>query len=294
MNIIRYFPSAQFGFIVGAILFSGGLVVAAYEITRPDDALSVSQLVVSTDENENWLESLRQVQAQNSDYAAPQAPDENTVGALLEAAQTSNLTDSIGRSLVVTLGEAKAQGLGADAPTQDKLIAEAASQIEKERGAQAYTLQSLTRVDTTAETQKAYGNAVITTLLAHPKASYPGTIMLIGYAADYRDEKKLAQLSEVQAAYEDLSNQLKNIPVPETIAPLHLQIVNNFAQISELYTDMRLILQDPLRGLAGLQLYESLVGETNRVFTNIAQQLSSNGILFNTNEPGSAWNTLVP
>lgn len=294
MNIIRYFPSAQFAFIVGAILFSGGLVVAAYEITRPDDALSVSQLVVSTDENENWLESLRQVQAENSDYAAPEAPDENTVGTLLEAAKTSNLTDSIGRSLVVTLGEAKAQGLGADAPTQDKLIAEAASQIEKERGAQAYTLKSLTRVETTAETQKAYGNAVISTLLAHPKASYPGTIVLIGYAADYRDEKKLAQLSEVQAAYKDLSNQLKNIPVPETVAPLHLQVVNNFARISELYTDMRLILQDPLRGLAGLQLYESLVGETNRVFTNIAQQLSSNGILFNTNEPGSAWSTLVP
>jgi hypothetical protein len=63
--------------------------------------------------------------------------------------------------------------------------------------------------------------------------------------------------------------------------------------MTAVFGDMQLIFEDPLRGLAGLQLFQALNDETTRVFISIAQQLSQNGILFNKDEPGSAWGSLL-
>jgi hypothetical protein len=56
---------------------------------------------------------------------------------------------------------------------------------------------------------------------------------------------------------------------------------------------MQTTLSDPLRGLVGLQTYESKLDELARVFTNIAQNLNKDGILFNKSEPGSIWQSFL-
>ncbi len=296
MSIVRYLPSTQFALIVFSILLSGGLVLAAEHFTNPEARAGSgpSQLVVGTQNNADWLQTLREIQAENSAYSLPAPPDESAVQTLLNAAKTKNLTETVGRTLLVNLSDAKAQGLGDDIPTQNKLIANAAAQIEIERGATIYTSGDLSAVENTGENVHAYGNDVMALLAAHPKASYYDTLLAIGYAADYQDPKKLESLSVTGEAYADLALALSKVAVPQTLAPLHLQVVNDFARIASLYPDMQAMIEDPLRGLGALQLYESLIQETARVFTNIAQQLSKNGILFNTSEPGSAWNSLFP
>jgi hypothetical protein len=59
------------------------------------------------------------------------------------------------------------------------------------------------------------------------------------------------------------------------------------------YADLQAIFADPLRGLAGFQLYQALNDETSRLFINIAQEFNQNGILFNKDEAGYAWPMLL-
>jgi hypothetical protein len=134
----------------------------------------------------------------------------------------------------------------------------------------------------------------MSTLIAYPGASYYQTLLAIGYATDNNDGSKLDALKPIAEAYKGLAQALAALPVPQTLAPLHLQILNNIARMAQTYDDMQMLIADPLRGLSGLQLYQSLMDETTRVFTNIAQQLQSNGILFDTSEPGNTWSSLLP
>ena len=86
---------------------------------------------------------------------------------------------------------------------------------------------------------------------------------------------------------------LSRVAVPETLAPLHLQAVNAVGLVAASFGDMRAVLQDPLRGLGGMQRYQLKLGEVGRVFTAIAGIFSKNGILFNKDEPGQAWNVFL-
>ena len=56
---------------------------------------------------------------------------------------------------------------------------------------------------------------------------------------------------------------------------------------------MEAVLDDPIRGLTGLQKYKTMGDEAGRVFINIAQALNKSGILFSKDEPGALWTKLV-
>lgn len=130
-------------------------------------------------------------------------------------------------------------------------------------------------------------------LLNHPTASARNTLIAIGQATDNNDPSYLASFKDMGKEYKAISSDLAKITVPQTLAPVHLQIVNNYSQIADTYPSMQAVIDDPLRGLAALQLYQSLTQETARLLTSIAEQFSKNGILFNKDEPGNTWSLLV-
>lgn len=289
-------PSAKFAVMVGALALSGGLVVAAQYVTRP--AEDAAQLAGSGDTDQavqaaSWQAALQDVEAQ-SGIKAPEAPSADTVGSLLTAAQSTNLTTQVGRTLLINLSNANSQGLGSDIPTQDQLIAQAAAQISAEAGAVAYSSADITAIDKTPATLRAYGNAVMVVLAAHPQASAQNTYLAVGTAGDSQSPAALAQLKAISAAYRAIADDLIHTPVPKTLSPLHLQLANDFATLSATYPDMATMLEDPLRGLSGVQRYAALLGEAQRVLTNIAQQLSKDGILFSKDEPGISWSAFLP
>ena len=294
MSIREYLPSAQFTFILGAVALSAGLVFAADYITGRDAREVPGGVAVSTGSQtqDNWLQTLHDIQAQ-SGTSLPPSPNPEIVSNLLGAAQSENLTNTIGRSIFIKLSDAKAQGLGDDIPTQDTLIADALSQVSQNRGAGVYTVADLNPVTTTPDTLHTYGNAVIAVVQSRPKASYVDTLVAVGRATDNNDPAYLAPLAAIGAEYQAIADELAALFVPQTLAPLHLQVVNNFARMAETYPDMAMVVEDPLRGLSGIQLYQSLVQETERVLTNIAQQLAKNAILFDKSEPGAAWSALL-
>lgn len=292
MNVSEYLPSAKFVVMVGSLALSGGLVLAAQYVTRPQpSSLSPSQNVAGTQATD-WQQALRDVQAQ-SGLQAPQTPDPNLVNTLISESQSTNLTTQVGRTLLLNLSNASAQGLGQDDPTQNQLIAQAAAQINASATTSAYTAADLTVVPQTNASLRAYGNAVMTALLAHPEASAKDTYLAVGQAGDSGQQSALQPLRTIAAGYQGITQDLLAIPVPQTLAPLHLQLVNDYAAMVSSYADMQAIIDDPLRGLAAVQRYSGLIDEAKRVFINLAQTFNKDGILFSKDEPGQSWSAFL-
>ncbi len=290
MALPSYLPSTQFIVILSSIALSGSLVVAAQHYTNQPSSSSLNPIsqtnAVSTGD---WLAALHAIEGDNIKSVSDTDPS-STTEMLFAAAQSSNITDTVARTLLINLSQAKSQGLGSDIPTQEKLIEEAVARIQRERGTPSYTMDDLTvEVNNSKTAMKAYGNAVINVFTAHPDANFSNTIFALGITLENGNPSKLADLEKVQKEYRALAKDLLGIPTPSSLSPLHLKAVNNISLMAETYDDMKLLFKDSLRGLAGFQLYQGLNNETARMFTSIAQQFAENGILFNKDEPGLTW-----
>ncbi len=281
-----YLPSAQFMVIVGSLLVAGGTVAAAQYYIRSQNAPSALMTAQTEAVKQAWEESLADIQAQ-SGIGLPDAPDPNAVNNLISQAQGSNLTDSIGRGILARLTTAGVQGLGSDAPTQDSIIAAASQQINASSNTSA--VPSITTVDPTQDTLRAYGNNVMLALGRHTKANSNDTLGIIAKATDTRTNAPLAGLVAIGQEYAALARDLAGVPVPKTIAPLHQSVVANISSIAAIFPNLQKVVDDPVLGLTAVQGYQELMAETGSVLTNIAETLKNGGILFTKDEPGSAW-----
>ncbi len=294
MGIRDILPSRRFVLVVGAIALSGGLVVAARFITNPPETHKAEIASVGNQaSSEDWQKTLKDIQDRSPLNKAPQGPTTDKVQELLIAATSDNLTDTVARTLFVNLSAAKAQGLGNDIPTQDSLIADAVQKINNTKPASRYNEASLLVVENNKDTMRAYGNAFMQTIARHPEANFGRAIYTIATSTDNADPARLAPLKDIGEGYGALADDLAELEVPKSLAPFHLKIINNFALIATSFPDIEKLYTDPLRALAAYQRYDALNNETYRLFINIAQNLSQNGILFTKDDPGSAWSSLA-
>ncbi len=291
MSVLQYLPSAQFALLVASVAVSGGLVLVADYFTNPSPPAEITtETGTSLEAGMDWQKALASIQGDNK---LPTPPSAESVQNLLDAAQTDNVTETVARTLLVNLSQAKAQGLGSDIPTQEALVADALARIEPSQPLLLYTAADLKVAESGQNSLTSYGNSVVRVLDSYTNISTEETLIAVGNAIDSGDEKYLEDIAGQAAQYQALAEALVEVPVPQILSTLHLQIANNFVRIAETQTDLAVTLSDPLRGLRGIELYHSLVGETSRLFISIAQVLQNNGILFDEDEPGYAWNLLV-
>jgi hypothetical protein len=296
MSWRRYFPSAQFSLLAISLFISVGIVYGAQLITRPPQTTAQLDTPPTKDDlttavqNADWQKNLAEIQAQ-SGASLPTAPSQTTVNAWRQAAQTDNVTQTIGRTLFVDLANAKSQGLGNDAPTQDKIVQQALSMVSPPQS-KLYTQQDLTIASSSKDALHTYGNALMSVLEAHSAASMQQTLVVIATANDNKNTSELNNLVPIEAGYRALAKDIATIPVPQTMAPFQLQVINDFVQIADTFPDMQHFIDDPVLGLEGLKQYQTLTGEAARVLTNIAQELDKDGILFASGEPGAGWKSV--
>lgn len=296
MMIGRYAPSAQFTGIAVSVLLSAGLVYGAARYTHPPAATASleSDQTAQASDSSNWEAALYASQAANASTSLV-APSSSVVNQFLAAAKSSNLTDTVGRTLLINLSNAKSQGLGNDIPTQDQIVAAAAAQVASAQPqANVYGYTDLNIVASSKNNLHAFGNGIMQTLNAHPSASEQATLLAIDQIVEGGDKSKVSTLAAIGAAYKAIAADLLKLPVPQTMAPLYIQAVNNFAALGASYANMQTVGTDSVRGLQGLQVYENLMNANARVFINMAQELNKGGILFTKDEPGNAWSVLLP
>jgi hypothetical protein len=296
MTVVRYLPSKQFSVIVVSLLLSAGLVYAADFVTASHPPASIAVSAEQQPGNDvaaaDWQASLASVQAQ-SGISLPSPSDPNTVDSLLQAAHSSNVTDTVSKTLFVNLLNAKQQGLGDDIPTQDQLISNAASQINASASAKLYTLADLTTTDSSPTSLHTYGNAVMGMLSKNSNYEFAKTLLTVDDATTKNDPSGLASLKTYQETYVALVQALLATPVPTTLAPFHLAIINNYEKMVATYSGMESVLSDPIEGIAALQQYNAAGQDAYAMFINIAQAFDKNDILFTKDEPGAAWAALL-
>lgn len=294
MSLRPYLPSAQFVLIVSSLALSGGLVWAAERYVAPP---APAQIAVASNADTDlqstvdWQASLAAIEAQNG-QALPTPPSSDEVQALLQSAKTSNVTDTVSRTLLVNLANAKSQGLGDDIPTQNELIQGALGQLGPAQ-AKVYTRTDLQIADDSAASKRAYGNALAAALAKHPNASMAKTLLAISQALDAGSADGFQALLPIESDYRGLLSDMAAIPVPQTLAPFHLQLLNDFSRIANDYPPMEKTMTDPLAGLSALQDYRAAADEASRVFINLAQALTKGDILWSKDEPGALWSSLL-
>ncbi|MBP9711276.1 MAG: hypothetical protein KBD50_03425, partial [Candidatus Pacebacteria bacterium] len=250
--------------------------------------------IVATDtptdmETMDWKGSLTAILGENT---AAKPIDAATLDSLQAETKTDTLTGTVARSLLLNLAEAKSQGLGSDFPTQERLVAQATTQSAITRGEPTYDGSDVTVIPETEESVKAYGNALAAILQKYPKTSREETVYVVAEGLQ-KGSKSLAPLTAIEGEYRSMTTELIRTPVPLTLQPLHLQIINNLARIVLLYPDIKVMFTDPLRAIGALELHQTLVLETQRLLTSVARILDEGGILFTSDEPGAVWSLLL-
>ena len=293
MSPSRYLPSKQFSLIAISLFLSAGLVFAADSVTKPaKGTLAVDTTSGSASTNTDWQSSLQTVQDQ-SGISLPSQPDQNTVDGLLQAARSNNITDTISRSLLVNLMDAKAQGLGDDIPTQDQIVKSALSQVPTTSAPKQAKQEDLTIVNSSTQSLHTYGNTMMDLLIKDSDQEYAKTMVIIDDASSSNDPAEFSKFKDLQKKYQTVAQDLVEVPVPKTLEPFHLALINDYFKLAATYDGMATLISDPIGGLGAVQQYNSLTQSTFQMFINIAQALNKNDILFDKNEPGAAWATLL-
>lgn len=293
MESSRYLPSRQFALTTVALLLSAGLVYAADSVTKPTKAELQVGANVSAYQNTDWQASLNAIQ----DTSGVPLPDSNaepiSLDTLIEAAKSGNLTDAVSRGLFANLINAKNEGLGDDIPTQEKLIQKAVSQVDAVAPLKTYTAADLTVTENTNASMRAYGNATMSIFIKNSDQEFAKTLLIMDAATNGTGANKIELLGPIQKKYQLIEAQLAATPVPKTLQPFHLQLINDYAKMAATYDGMQNIVADPLGAFAALQQYRTASQDVGQMFINIAQTLDKNDILFNTDEPGATWGLLL-
>lgn len=295
MNPGRYLPSRQFSLIAISLFVSLGLVFVADKVTHPAQQGTIAvdtQTAAAPNSVPDWQTSLDSVQ-KDSGISLPPPPDQSTVDALLQSAQSNNITETVSRSLLVNLANAKGQGMGDDIPTQTNIVNQALSQIPSSTGVQTYTADDLTITDNSTASLHAYGNAVMDILIHNSDQEYAKTLVIIDAMTTQSDDGQVALLDPIQKKYTLIANELLGVPVPKNLEPFHLQLVNDYTKLAKTYEGLKTLVSDPLNGISSIQQYRTLTQDAGQMFINIAQTFNKNDIIFTKDELGATWAALL-
>ncbi len=286
MEIRSYLPSAQFTVLLLAVALSAGLVWGTQRFTNPPTYGSSVEISPLPADDSAWRDELL---ALGGSSTPPEVP--GNVFSLVSAAQTGNLTESVGRSLLLSLSAAQAENRANDENAQLDILSSALAQTGSP-SKQTYAQTDLKVVADSSASLRAYGNGVMEAVRDHEKASWGIVAQAVGLAVDNGDSSQAAVIKAAAEDYRALAKELAALSVPQSFAALHVHLLNNFSAEADACEDMASILTDPLRGLRGFQNYQALTADVVSVFTALRDGLSRSGILFTKDEPGYSWNLL--
>lgn len=94
------------------------------------------------------------------------------------------------------------------------------------------------------------------------------------------DATAKSDIDELITLYQDLSNNLLNLPAPYAIAGTHLSMINNAAKISIALSNISELNEDPLTSVIGLRQYDEYSKAFQKSLGDLANYFDSNGIIY--------------
>ncbi len=110
---------------------------------------------------------------------------------------------------------------------------------------------------------------------------------ILAQALEMNDPEILIRLIPIRESYEHILADSLLIPVPQSLAEVHLDLVNTYEAI---LTDIRAMEQafaDPLYTLARMKRYEDDALALVYAFANILIEIKASGVIYANDEPGA-------
>jgi len=138
-----------------------------------------------------------------------------------------------------------------------------------------YSPDDITTVESTKETRKTYSQN-LTAELSFVARQQPGDeLQLFAQAVKNRNpNQKYRQMQEIARLYDEMSQNLLDIPIPENFADQHIRLVNNFHLVGLSIEEMTQIEEDPARSLAAIQRYRDIIQSNGDILNQIGQRLN--------------------
>jgi hypothetical protein len=236
--------------IVLALLVGVGIILFAWK------GSSLFSTNVSNDTTSNmWKDALQVI---------PQWSSSKTLGLKQSGAKSeasTTTTDTLARNLLVdyamvqrnmsttTLSDTDAQALA------QMLI----NKIEVPHGA-TYSLKDLVvSSDNSDAAFTAYSKKVSDVMRSFTSAHTASELALVAEALSTQDAKKLGGLGPIALQYASLNKNLLAIKTPSAVAPMHLRLVQSYANIEATIIAMQKMFTDPVQGLVALTQYKKEV-----------------------------------
>jgi len=194
---------------------------------------------------------------------------------------TTNLTqtDKFSREFLATVSTLNQNGTLDDA-TVEKLSSSLADNIKNSAPRKVYTLADIKITNDSTQTIKKYSD-VFESLAPKNPTKYTVLDVLQKFSADENniDVSVLSELDPIIEQTNKIIAGMVKMEIPQSLAPLHLDVINGFERIAENLNDIKLYDTDVIAALSGMSKYNqnstTLVSNITKLTDAITQKLKS-------------------
>ncbi|MGH7141142.1 MAG: hypothetical protein ACREGH_00715, partial [Minisyncoccia bacterium] len=179
MKVRDYFPSGPFFALVVSLFVASALIATAKASRAPHPS---SLAVVSSAGNLSGTNPDWQQQFTGDTVPAQMSGIQNQANAISAAVQSNNLTQSIGKSLLLQYGALTGQGISGNTNADASAAAAALAQVSGSAASssESYSRSDLTLTSDTPDAVHTYGNALASAIAKNGSADETIALLLFG------------------------------------------------------------------------------------------------------------------
>lgn len=216
------------------------------------------------------------------------------------APAAGTLTDAFAKSFFTLYLAAKQQNGGANlTQVQTQQIAQQAM-AQFAAGISAApdfkTLQDLATASNTADALRAYATAAGTVFATNTANASTSEIVYLRQAVQdpANDAVPLAHIASIAKLYRQTAVGLATLPVPTSLAPYDLAIINAFARLSGILSDFTKVDTDPMAAMLAIQQYPAAIQQLGDGLIGINKVYITANVSFPQGDPGAAFVNIIP
>jgi hypothetical protein len=193
--------------------------------------------------------------------------------------ETLTQTDLIGRQLFTDYMSLSSKGQATPENLND-LASKYVTSIQSIDATTLFTISDLKIVEDSDITLKSYGQS-----LFGIRSKYQNSIkeMTSGMVSIQPGTNQFTTfMKNVSLLYKQSAEEMENLPVPASLAPYHLKLINNYLSSANAANQLTDISKDPIGSYASINTQAKNGKEEVEILNSIQTSLSSKGIFFET------------
>lgn len=211
------------------------------------------------------------------------------------SAEQLSVTAKLSRDFLSQYLAAKALNGGKlDESTKENLINSFSSNIDLSISSRIHNLSDFKiSSDNSKEAIRNYGNQLGAIIKKYSEPAPEMELIVFKRAIESNDQAELKKLDKNINAYDNMTKEFVNLTIPSSAQEIHLNLVNSFAYIKEIISNLQNFFQDPVGSLAALKQYQDASKTMSDTLTSIDNYFRDNGVFFGKDDPGYIINQIL-